>query len=53
MSSESPNGAFEDVPTYPAECPLIGVDRKWLADRQNETRTRAWSWGISALGRAP
>jgi hypothetical protein len=20
----------------PCECPLIGVDRKWLADRQND-----------------
>lgn len=25
-----------DVPTHPAKCPLVGVDRKWLANRQND-----------------
>jgi hypothetical protein len=32
----------------PCECPLIGVDRKWLADRQNDANDPSRTLGLLA-----
>jgi hypothetical protein len=32
----------------PCEFPLIGVDRKWLADRQNDANDPSETWALLA-----